>query len=180
MGIFMFVSRLPARSSAARRRAAQAFVVPVAVVGLLGVGSPAVAATTPPDGICNGVVNQLAHRGTVQPNLLKAAARKNAELITKLQASKAGLESQATMLNKQITDAKAAIAALEAENLQLDKDIVAAQTELAAFEAEQTRLTGAVATAEQAIVNLNAQKAGLQDELAPLQEQLLANQGQAA
>ena len=39
MGIFMFVSRLPAHTSAARRRAAQAFVVPVAVVGLLGVGA---------------------------------------------------------------------------------------------------------------------------------------------
>src|SRR4051812_16302412 len=38
-------------------------------------GALAQAATTNGGGICNGVVNQLAHRGTVQENLLKAAAK---------------------------------------------------------------------------------------------------------
>src|SRR3954466_12337953 len=57
------------------RRAAAALVVPAAFAGVLFAGGPAYAApTTTTKGICNGVVNQLAHRGTVQENLLKAAA----------------------------------------------------------------------------------------------------------
>ncbi len=62
-----------------------------AFIGGLGLMTPASAA--PPDGICNGVVNQAAHRGDVQPNLLRAAARKNAEFITKLQADRAVLQT---------------------------------------------------------------------------------------
>ncbi len=57
----------------APRRIAAALAVS-AVFGVLAVGTPAYADTTT-GGICNGVTNQLAHRGMVQPNLLKAAAR---------------------------------------------------------------------------------------------------------
>ena len=69
----MFESTQSARMSS-RRRAAQAFVVPVLAAGLLGAATPAIAATATAGGICNGVTNQQAHRGMVQPNLLKAAA----------------------------------------------------------------------------------------------------------
>jgi hypothetical protein len=64
-----------------------------ALAASTGVGAPAYAqpATGPAGGICNGVTNQLAHRGMVQPNLLKAAARQNAEQIATLQAERAAL-----------------------------------------------------------------------------------------
>src|SRR5687767_12172981 len=89
-----------------RRRAAAAFVVPIIVGSLLGVHSPAIAATAVSGGgICNGVTNQLAHRGMVQPNLLKAAARQNAELIARLQADRAALISTQNFLAEQIAAA---------------------------------------------------------------------------
>src|SRR4051812_1694168 len=110
----MFVSRQPARTSTlgttgsgpARRRAAAAFVVPVIVGGMLSLGSPATAATstttTATGGICNGVMNQLAHRGTVQENLLKAATKKNADLIASVTAQRTALQTQSTDLQRQI------------------------------------------------------------------------------
>jgi hypothetical protein len=50
--------------------------------------APAASASSPTAGICNGVTNQLAHRGTVQENLLKAAARKNADSIAALKVDR--------------------------------------------------------------------------------------------
>jgi len=97
-------------------RAASAFVVPVIVTGgLLGTSIPAVASTSPTTGICNGVTNQLAHRGMVQPNLLRAAARQNAEQIAKLQADRTALVTTQNGLTAQITAAEKEIAALDAE-----------------------------------------------------------------
>ncbi len=78
--------------------------------GVLAVGAPAYADTTT-GGICNGVTNQLAHRGMVQPNLLKAAARQNAEQIAKLQAERAALVTTQNTLTAQITAAENEIAA---------------------------------------------------------------------
>src|SRR3954465_9466834 len=110
-----------------------AIAVPT-IFGVVAAGTPAYAGTAPAtDGICNGVVNQYGHRGTVQENLLKAAARKNAELITKLQADRTALQAQTSTLTGKIATAKQSVAALEAENLQLDKDIAAAQSEVSAL-----------------------------------------------
>ncbi|MDP9443744.1 MAG: chromosome segregation ATPase, partial [Actinomycetota bacterium] len=71
------------------RRISSAVVLPGMFAGMLVLAAPAAAATTSSPagttGICNGVVNQLAHRGTVQPNLLKAAAKQNAAVIQQLQ-----------------------------------------------------------------------------------------------
>ncbi len=50
--------------------------------GLLTAPQPALAASTPPNGVCNGVLNQLSQRGEVEENLLRAAARQNAAIIT--------------------------------------------------------------------------------------------------
>ena len=98
-----------------RSRAARAFAVPVLVAGMLGAATPAVAATTSiGGGICTGVTNQLAHRGNVQPNLLKAAARQNAEQIAKLQAERAALVTTQNSLAAQIAAAEKEIAALDA------------------------------------------------------------------
>ena len=97
-------ARTAGRSAVSRwtspgRRAAAALVIPAAFAGLLLAASPASAApdtatTTTTKGICNGVVNQLAHRGTVQENLLKAAAKKNADLIASLTAQRTALQTQ--------------------------------------------------------------------------------------
>src|SRR3954464_1085826 len=85
------------------RRAVAALVDPAALAGVLFAGSPAYAAPTiTTKGICNGVVNQLAHRGTVQENLLKAAAKKNADLIASLTAQRSTLQTQGTDLQTQI------------------------------------------------------------------------------
>lgn len=78
----------PSKSVRSRRLAA-AVVLPGLLATSLVLVQPAVAATTSATGICNGVVNQLAHRGAVQENLLKAAARKNADAIAALQAERA-------------------------------------------------------------------------------------------
>ena len=66
-------------TSVLSRRLAAAVVLPGLLTSSLVLIPPAAAGTGANAGICNGVVNQLAHRGTVQENLLKAAAKKNAQ-----------------------------------------------------------------------------------------------------
>ena len=73
------------------------------------------AETAPVSGICNGVTNQLAHRGNVQPNLLKAAGRQNAEQIATLTAERAALVTTQNTLTTQITAAEKEIASLDAQ-----------------------------------------------------------------
>src|SRR5687768_3227300 len=115
-----------AETRARRRRAASALVVPIIVGGLLGVHSSAVAGTAVSGGgICNGVTNQLAHRGMVQPNLLKAAARQNADMIAKLQAERDALTSTQKSLATQIAAAEKLIADFDIANAELDGDIAA-------------------------------------------------------
>ena len=74
------------------RRLAAAVVVPGVLTSMLLFAPQATAATTSTTGsttgICSGVVNQLAHRGTVQENLLKVSAKKNADVIARLQAER--------------------------------------------------------------------------------------------
>src|SRR4051812_5262375 len=87
-----------------------AIAVPT-ILGVVAAGTPAYAGSTgSTDGICNGVVNRLAHRGSIQPGLLKAAVRKNADVITKLQADRTALQGQADTLKAQIADSEAALA----------------------------------------------------------------------
>jgi hypothetical protein len=74
------------------RRLAAAVVLPGVLTSMLIV-APATQAAGDAAGVCNGVVNQLDHRGTVQENLLKAAARKNAVLIASLQTERAALQA---------------------------------------------------------------------------------------
>ena len=73
----------PSKSPLSRRLAA-AVILPGLLTTSMVLVQPAVAATTSTTGMCNGVVNQLAHRGAVQENLLKAAAKKNADAIAAL------------------------------------------------------------------------------------------------
>src|SRR5215213_6500026 len=95
------------------RRLAAAVAMSGLAFGLVGTGTPAYAGPAATSGICNGVVNQLAHRGTVQENLLKAAAKKNADQIARLQAERATLQSSASALTEQIAQARQRIAALD-------------------------------------------------------------------
>ena len=104
------------------RRLAAAVVLPGVLTSMLVLVPAAQAADSSTASICTGVVNQLAHRGTVQENLLKAAARKNAVLIASLQAERAGLQTKADGLTAEIAAADKAIAELEAEEKQLVTD----------------------------------------------------------
>ena len=108
LGAIMSFSRVDAVGSGAGFKRATGRVVAAlaasAGFGLLAVGAPAYADTTT-GGICNGVTNQLAHRGMVQPNLLKAAARQNAEQIATLQAERGALVTTQNTLTAQITAA---------------------------------------------------------------------------
>ncbi len=90
------------------RRVASAVVLPGMFAGMLAFAPSASAAP----GICNGVTNQLAHRGNVQPNLLKAAAKQNAEQIATLTAERAALVTTQNTLTTQVKAAEAQIAAL--------------------------------------------------------------------
>src|SRR3954464_4180257 len=93
-----------ARNSA--RRITSAIVLPGVFAGMLMFATPATGATNPVTGNCNGVTNQLAHRGAVQPNLLKAAARQNAEQIAVLTAERATLVTTQNSLTAQVAAAE--------------------------------------------------------------------------
>jgi hypothetical protein len=110
-----------------RRKAAALGVAASLLFGGSLALAPAASASGPTAGICNGVSNQLAHRGNVQPNLLKAAARQNAEAIAKLQAERAVLVTQQATLAGQIAAAEKQIADLDAANAKLDGAIAAAE-----------------------------------------------------
>src|SRR3712207_613202 len=84
------------------RRVATAVVLPGVLAGMITFAGPATAAPSTQAGICNGVVNVLAQRGAVQEGLLRAAAKRNAELITKLQAEKVTMQGEEATLTRQI------------------------------------------------------------------------------
>ena len=119
------------------RRIASAVVLPGVFAGMLVFAAPASAQTAPTTGICNGVTNQLAHRGNVQPNLLKAAAKQNAEQIAKLQAERTALVTTQSNLGAQIKAAEAEIAALDAEYATLVGQIDTVTMSLTKLEADQ-------------------------------------------
>src|SRR3954452_12077938 len=157
-----------------RSVAATAFVVPAIFAGVLIGPSPANAATTKTgtDGIGNGVVNQLAHRGTVQENLLKAAAKKNADLIAALTAQRTALQTQSTDLQGQIAQINQQLAGLNAHGAQLDADLNTAQSNLESRTAQQSTLTGQIVDAEKALADLHKHQNSVASQLAKLQEDL--------
>ncbi len=156
-------------TSVLTRRLAAAVVLPGLLTGTLVFAMPASAAPASVTGICNGVVNQQAHRGFVQENLLKAAAKKNADAIAALQADRAALKARESTLMAEILDAKKRQDALAAEELELSAAETKALTELAALEAEQATLDQTVAGAEAALVVLKADRTVAEGKLTPLQ-----------
>jgi chromosome segregation ATPase len=173
-------SRTAAPSIFTARRIASAVALPGVFAGMLVFASPATAATSSAPagttGICNGVVNQLSHRGMVQENLLKAAAKKNADIIAKLTVDRAALQTTADSLQLDITTATQMIASLEVQSVQLDKDIVAATAEVTRLTAAQTTTMTAIADAEKALAEFRTQEAAFTAELTPLQADLKAAQ----
>jgi hypothetical protein len=101
------------------RRVASAVVLPGMFAGHARLRAGRRRHDDPHGRICNGVTNQLAHRGNVQPNLLKAAAKQNAEQIAKLQAERAAIITQQNAWTAQITAAEKEIAALDAAEAAL-------------------------------------------------------------
>src|SRR5512141_1297107 len=110
----------PSNHSVFTRRLAAAVVVPGVLTSMLLFAPQATATPGSVTGICNGVVNQLAHRGTVQENLLKASAKKNADIIARLQTERSVLQASAAALTVEIEAATASIATLDAAQLVLD------------------------------------------------------------
>jgi hypothetical protein len=154
-------------------RAASAFVVPVIVAGsLLGTSTPAVASTSPTTGICNGVTNQLAHRGKVQPNLLKAAARQNAAQIATLTAERAALVTTQNTLTSQITAAEKEIAALDAEYATLRVSIDTVTMSLTKLEADRATLDAGDQGREHRADDAAGPEDHAGSQIAPLQTQL--------
>jgi chromosome segregation ATPase len=155
-----------------RRSTARTSTVSSVVVALALLGSgPAAAGVT---GVCSGVLNAPSHRGSVQENLLKAAAKKNADLIVKLRADKAALEDRAKTLQQGITDGRSAIAALEAEDVRLDEQIDVGTAELARLRTAEGTTTAAVAAAEKALADLGTEKEALAAQLLRAQADLEA------
>ena len=83
-----------------------------------------------PHAICHGVVNQLGERGTVEAQLIEAAARQNAELIAQLevelgvlQVARANLEMQIALTQQQLGELDAQRQGLEARIQQLQLEL---------------------------------------------------------
>ena len=102
-----------------------------AAAGLLATPTAAMAQTTPPGGACNGVLNQLQQRQEVEANLLRAAARQNAALITELKVERSGLVTERDRLNREIADAEADLERLALERTTASKELAAAKATLA-------------------------------------------------
>ena len=127
------------------RRAAAALVAPVAIVSVLLSGGPAsAAATSTTNGSCNGVLNQLANRGSVQENLLKAATTQNAELIASLTAQRTALQAQGTDLQAQIDQANQQLADLEAKRVELEEGLKTRHLTLDSVSAQQASTAGQI------------------------------------
>jgi chromosome segregation ATPase len=162
-------------------RAASAFVVPVIAAGaLMGSMTPAVATTSPTTVICNGVTNQEAHCGGVQPNLLKAAARQNAAQIATLTAERAALVTTQNSLTAQITAAEKEIAALDAGLATLEGKIATTEMSLTKLTSDRAALDARIATAKTELTELQGQKTMLASQITPLQDQLSAARGELA
>ncbi|MFN3925395.1 MAG: chromosome segregation ATPase, partial [Pseudarthrobacter sp.] len=160
-------------TSVLSRRLAAAVVLPGLLTSSLVLIQPAAAAgTTSNSSICNGVVNQLAHRGTVQENLLKAASKRNADAIAALQAEKEKLQGQADVVSGDMAAVQEALDGLAAQEEQLDKDIASTKSELARVEAEAKLKSTAIVEAKAELVRLDGQQLDVASELAPLEEEL--------
>jgi hypothetical protein len=164
--------RSPARTT---RRAASAFIVPVMLAGLVSLQSPAEAATTSStsttSGICNGVMNQLAHRGQVQENILKAAARKNADQIAALQAQRATLQRPGPTPSRGRSPMRSRPSPPSMRRGSSSADIPDSP---GPADSQQTSTTAAVADGEKALANLEAERATIVAQLSPLLDQLAA------
>jgi hypothetical protein len=130
------------------RRVASAVALPGMLAGMLVLAAPAGAATTSSPagttGVCNGVVNQLAHCGMVQPNLLKAAAKQNAAVIQQLQLQRDGLVAERQSVAAQIAAAQQRIAELDAAAVVLQGQIDAARMTLASLTEDRATVAGLI------------------------------------
>ena len=108
-------------------------LVSALIMGLLGLVQPAAwAQSEPPDGICNGVLNQLRERQTVEQNLLEAAARQNAELILQLEQERTTLQGERQALAQEIQQLEQRLATLQGERQALQQQITTLEQQLQA------------------------------------------------
>ena len=160
------------RWTAPGRRVAVALAIPGAFAGLLLAGSPASAATPRTSGICNGVVSQLADGGSVQENLIKAAARQNAELIAALTAERTALQEQGVELQARIDQISLQLADLEAEGIELDASLKTRHLTLDLVMAQQASVADQISALEKELAALQEQRSKLQAQLDALDPQV--------
>lgn len=188
-------SRTAAPSIFTARRIASAVALPGVFAGMLVFATPATASTSSTTtGVCHGIANQITSRGTFQPNLLKAAAKQNAAVISQLQLRRAGLVTQSGSLTSQITAAQEQIKDLNAAAVLLEGQIAASELRLSGLTESQTEFNRLVGVAEGQLADLETAR-GLKDlehqaalgqvtaaegELAGLQTEKLRVEGLAA
>ena len=147
------------------RRISSAVVLPGVFAGMLVFAAPASATTSSglagTAGVCNGVVNQMAHRGTVQPQLLKVAAKQNAAVIQQLQIKRAGLLAQTQANNTRIATARQEIAELDAAARQLEREIAEGEFRLLTLTADKATITQAITDTKTDIDNLRTERAAV-------------------
>jgi predicted nucleic acid-binding Zn-ribbon protein len=120
-------------------------------------------------GICNGVVNQLAHRGTVQPNMLKAAAKQNAAVIAALQAKKDALVTQQRTNNASIDSAQKEIATMNAAVLATQQKIELANAKLVTLSQDQSAINTNITNTKNELAALDATHKKMTTDLAAQQ-----------
>lgn len=101
----------------------------VATMGAATLLVPATAHADP--GICAGVAAQLAHHGSVNPHLLAAAARANADVIARLTAERSAVTSDVAVATAARTTLVATLAALRLDEAAVGARILQLQSDIA-------------------------------------------------
>lgn len=147
------------------RRIAVAVALPGVFAGMLVFAPPATASTSSTStGVCHGIANQLTSRGTFQPNLLKAAAKQNAAVISQLQLRRAGLVTQSGSLTTQITAAEEQIKDLNAAAVLLEGQIAASELLLSGLTESRTEFNRLIGIAEGELDDLVTDRAAKEFE----------------
>ena len=141
---------------AGKRVKLRLLLVSALIMSLSGLLQPAAwAESEPPDGICNGVLNQLQERQTVEQNLLEAAARQNAGLILQLEQERTTLQGERQALAQEIAQLEQQLATLQGERQALEQQIMTLEQQLQAANDELAQIEQKIQQVEQELQAAN-------------------------
>lgn len=121
-------------------------------MSVLALATPAWAQQTP-HALCNGVLNQLEERGTVNPRLLEAAAKQNAGLILQLRQEQNTLEADRTTLQAQIAGAEADLDEALAHKADREEQLASSKAELGILLDQRNSLRARIQELRQRLAN---------------------------